>query len=326
MGLAAFVVFALPAAWGTAWFFGTTYPIAIVAAVVVAAIVESLPLRVDDNLSIPFAASATLALLMIQPAFLWEGRPPIAGLWLIVNTLLAIAGYLLRGVDLSGALAGWILGTVIILGGGPALYVALLAFFIIGTAATKLGYRAKAQRGLAQEKGGRRGAGHAIANAGVAALCAIACWRGLGLVPLFMGIASLATAAADTVGSEVGQWVGKRAFLPLSFRRVERGTDGAVSLEGTLAGLLAALIVAAAGTAMAVHQLRRGFIGSIDIEKTHTIVVVTACGFLGSYVESILGSLTRGIPNHVMNFVNTAAGAVLFWIAWHYVPMFGYVF
>src|SRR5206468_10192232 len=137
-----------------------------------------------------------------------------------------------------------------------ALYVAVLTFFIIGSGTTALGYRRKAKEGLAQEKGGRRGAAHAFANVGVAAICAIACWRGLGLVPLFMGVAALATAAADTAGSEIGQLLGRRAFLPLTFRRVERGTEGAVSLEGTLAGLIASLLVAVAGVAIAVHRLR----------------------------------------------------------------------
>lgn len=326
LGLFAFIFFAIPAAWATAWYFDAVDGVAIICAVIVAAIVESLPLRIDDNLTVPFSAAAVLALLTIQPGFLFESRPPIAGVWLIVNTILALLGYVFRTVDLSGFITGWLLGNVVILGGGPPLYIALLAFFVAGTAATKLGYRAKARAGLAQEKGGRRGAGHAIANAGVAALCAVACWRGLGLVPLFMGIASLATAAADTVGSEVGQLLGKSAFLPLTFRRVERGTEGAISLEGTLAGVAAAAFVAVAGTAMAAHHLRRGFIGSIAIEKTHAVLVVTLCGVLGSYLESVLGSVTRDVPNHAMNFINTAIGAFLFWIAWHFVPMFGYVF
>jgi uncharacterized protein (TIGR00297 family) len=326
MGLLAFIAFGFPAAWGTAYSFGAVNLLAIGVAVLAAALVESLPLRVNDNLSVPLVAAGTLAAFMITPPFDWASRPPITGVWLIVNTLLALLGLALRTVDFSGALAGWILGSVIIIGGGPALYVALLAFFVVGTLATRLGYRAKAHAGLAQEKGGRRGAGHAIANVGVAALCAIACWRGLGLVPLFMGIASLATAAADTVASEIGQLFGRRTFLPLTFRRVERGTEGAISLEGTLAGLAAALVVAVAGTAVAVHQLRRGFIASIEIDRTHAVMVVTLCGVLGSYLESVIGSVTRGIPNHVMNFMNTALGALLFWIAWHFVPMFGTVF
>src|SRR5258707_13849917 len=107
------------------------------------------------------------------------------------------------------------------MGGGPRLYAALVPFFVVDSLFTKTGYRRKAAAGLAQEQGGRRGAAHAFANAGVAAICAVACMRGLGLIPLCMGIASLATAAADTTASELGQLIGRRAFLPLTFRRVE---------------------------------------------------------------------------------------------------------
>jgi uncharacterized protein (TIGR00297 family) len=219
---------------------------------------------------------------------------------------------------------------VLIVGGGPPLYVALLAFFIIGTLATKLGYARKAREGLAQEGGGRRGAAHAFANVGVAAICAVACWRGLGFVPLFMGIAALATAAADTTASEIGQLVGRRAFLPLSFRRVERGTEGAISIEGTLAGIVAACLVAIAGTAMTAHHFRAGFIGSVTIDKSKVILVLTGCAFLGSYLESILGSWNRRhgspIANGTLNFANTLLGAFFFWVAWHWVPMFGFEF
>ncbi len=243
-----------------------------------------------------------------------------------MNTVLAIVGYAIRGVDLSGAVMGWVLGCIVIVGGGPPMYSALLAFFVIGTACTKLGYARKLKAGLAQEKGGRRGAGHAIANVGVATLCAIACWRGLGLVPLFMGITALATASADTVGSEIGQLIGRRAFLPLTFRRVERGTEGAISIEGTLTGALAGFLVAALGVSIAAHHLAPGFVGSVEIVKTHAIAVITVCAVLGSWIESIIGSFQPNIANGAMNFINTAAGAVLFWIAWHFVPMFGFRF
>ena len=89
----------------------------------------------------------------------------------------------------------------IIIGGGPRSTLPLLAFFILGTLATKLGYERKARAGLAQEGGGRRGAAHAFANVGVAAICASGLLaRTAGSVPLLMGIAALATAACDTTG------------------------------------------------------------------------------------------------------------------------------
>jgi uncharacterized protein (TIGR00297 family) len=329
-GLVAFVVFGGAAAFAIARYFGAPHDVAIAAAVLVSAIAESLPLGIDDNVTVPFIAAGVLAAMAIKPIISFEGAPPIAWLWIIVNTILAIAGFALRGVDLSGALAGWILGCVIILGGGPPLYVALLTFFIIGTLATKLGFARKAREGLAQERGGRRGAAHAFANVGVAAICAVACWRGLGFVPLFMGIAALATAAADTTASEIGQLFGKRAFLPLTFRRVDRGTEGAISIEGTLAGIMAGCLVAIAGTAVTAHHFRPGFMGSVAIYRSHVIIVLTACAFLGSYLESILGSWNRRhgspIANGTLNFANTMLGAFLFWVAWHWVPMFGFSF
>ena len=54
------------------------------------------------------------------------------------------------------------------------------------------------------------------------------------------------------------------------------------------------------------------------------------CAFLGSYLESILGSWNRRhgspIANGTLNFANTMFGAFLFWVAWHWVPMFAFQF
>ncbi len=329
-GFLAFIVFGGAAAFLIARVFGAPHDVAIAAAVLVSAIAESLPLGIDDNVTVPFIAAGILAAMAIKPIMSLAGAPPIAWVWIIVNTVLALVGFALKSVNVSGTVAGWLLGCVVVIGGGPPLYVALLAFFILGTLATKLGYARKARAGLAQEGGGRRGAAHAFANVGVAAICAIACWRGLGLVPLFMGIAALATAAADTTASEIGQLFGRRAFLPLTLRRVEPGTEGAISIEGTLAGLIAASIVAVAGTAVAEHHFRPGFTGNIVIDRTHVVLVVTACAFLGSWIESILGSWNRRngspIANSTLNFANTMLGAFFFWVAWHWVPMFGFEF
>jgi len=99
-----------------------------------------------------------------------------------------------------------------------------------------------------------------------------------------------------------------------------------MSIEGTLAGAISALIVAIAGTTMAAHHIRPGFMGTVTIDRTHTIAVVTVCGILGSFIESVTGTFAKNVPNNVMNFFNTAVGAFLFWVAWNFVPMFGFEF
>ena len=113
---------------------------------------------------------------------------------------------------------------------------------------SRLGLARKERLGIAEERGGRRGAGNAIANCGVAAMAAIAAlttpYPAAALVAL---VAALTAGGSDTVASEIGKAWGRSTFLVTTFSRVNPGTPGAMSLEGTAAGLLAALALAAAG-------------------------------------------------------------------------------
>jgi uncharacterized protein (TIGR00297 family) len=309
-----------------AYFLDYRHPIVVLIAAAAAAITESLALHVDDNLTVPFAASVALVVGGMAPDLPLLMGPHGGVPWLIANGALAISAYFLRSVSFSGAIGGWFLGALLILCAGWPMYVALLVFFVIGTAATKLGYQRKLEKGLAQEGEGRRGFSHAFSNVGVAAICAIAVSRMAQVSDLTLiigtylaGIASLATAAADTTATEIGQLIGRRAFLPLTLRRVPAGTEGAVSIEGTLAGLVAGLVVAAAAVAAASsssfeYGLMRGQMG------VKAVVLVTLCAFLGSYLESVAGSWNRKrispVPNGALNFFNTAAGALLMYGAW----------
>jgi uncharacterized protein (TIGR00297 family) len=327
-GLVAFFIAGGAMAIAVAYWLDYREPVVVLIAALAAAITESLALAIDDNLTVPFAAAVALIIAgidVVQPFSVW----PRTTTWLIVNGVLALAGYFTRSVSFSGAIGGWVLGAILILGAGWPLYVALLVFFVIGTAATKLGYARKARLGLAQEGGGRRGFSHAFSNVGVAAICAIAVSR-LGrsvhpsaveieLLPMFMGIAALATAAADTTASEIGQLLGRRAFLPLTLRRVPVGTEGAISVEGTLAGAMAGFVVALAGAA-AVGQLFADLVPLSSGFVWGMVLLLTLCAFAGSYLESVAGSWNRKrmkpVPNGVLNFFNTAAGALLMYFAW----------
>jgi uncharacterized protein (TIGR00297 family) len=334
-GLAAFVVVSMPVSYGI-WLLVDDSPtllprLFIIAATVVAsAITESLALNVDDNLTVPAAAAVVLSILAMASAWpvLEPGRT--AMVWLGINALLAVAGYLARSVDLSGAVGGALLGAIIIAGGGWPLYAALLAFFVIGTATTRLGFARKAARGLAQERGGRRGFSHAFSNAGVASICAVAVsFRSAGpdeaVILLLAGIASLATATADTVASEIGQLLGRRAFLPTTLRAVPVGTEGAISVEGSVAGLLGGLLVAAIGICALFYAQEKSMLAPVQPDRGpglpplsllwQPIALITACACAGSYLESVAGAWNRKrlrpVPNGALNFFNTAAGAIL---------------
>jgi len=278
-----------------------------------AAVAESLELHVDDNIVVPVtSALAFLYLLQFDAlAILLPARSDVIALGL--NVVLAVLAYLGRSVNASGMLGGILIGTMLILFGGWELYILLIVFFVLGTGTTKLGYRAKAARGLAQEEGGRRGFSHAWSNSGVAAMLAVAAAFSTKGELLWIGAAaSLATAAADTVASEIGQLFGKRAFLPLTFRRVETGTEGAISIEGTIAGAIAAAMLAwvaawAFGQRFGVEQHAYSPIA--------IFASVTIAAIAGSYIESLAGSYNRRhgslIPNGALNFFNTLVGALI---------------
>jgi uncharacterized protein (TIGR00297 family) len=268
------------------------------------AAVESLPSELDDNVLPPLVGAAVLALLLPCRAGFADALEP-AGLKgfavaLAVNAAVAGLAAALRVVRPSGALAGGLLGTVVLGLGGAGLYVLLWAFFLGGTLATRFRKARKEAMGKAEEKGGRRGAANVLANVSVAAFCALAAGTGpSGGALRLAAAAALATALMDTVGTEVGQAIASPTVLLPDFRRVPPGTDGAVSVAGTLAGLAAAGLLAWAGFAAFV------------LTGAGAAAVVLAA-LLGTVLESLLGrsgARWRVSNGHVLNFVNTLAGA-----------------
>jgi uncharacterized protein (TIGR00297 family) len=113
-------------------------------------------------------------------------------------------------------------------------------------------------------------------------------------------VCAYATAAFDTVSSEVGQAFGGRPVLITTLRRVPPGTDGAVSFIGTLAGAAAALLVA-------------GLAAALGLLAPERLGIVALAAFVGSTADSVLGATleARGLmDNEAVNFSNTLIGAL----------------
>lgn len=311
-GSLAFVLFGTLAAailllWSAPGRYGFVFAVAIAfAAALFAALLESQPLGLDDNLGVPLVTAAVLyCLTLTQGNWAIVGSPAFVrglAIGLAVNLVLAVAAYATKGVGRAGAAVGIFLGTTIWAFGGGASFALLFAFFVLGTAATKLGYARKAAAGIAQEKGGRRGPGNALSKTSIPALAAI--FAATTAYPTLFALAlagAFATAAFDTVSSEVGKAFGRRTYLITTLRAVPRGTDGAVSLEGTASGLAAALLLAGLGAALGLYPA----IG---------IAAVVVAAFVATTLESVVGATLekRGLlDNEAVNFLNSLAGALL---------------
>lgn len=240
----------------------------------------------------------------------WFVPDPVLLQAALISIPFAAVVFLLRAATPGAALTGGLFTAALYLQ-TPGLHTALwplLALFLLTFAATKFGRRRKEALGTAEPKRGRT-ASQVAANLGVATLAGIP----LSAVHVFSPvsfdahaallamIAAMVEATADTLSSELGQVLGGEPRLITSFRRVAIGTDGAISLAGTLAGCAGAAIVA--------------IIGAMALRLTRTDALLAfAAGVAGLFVDSLLGAVPerRGwLNNDAVNTISTLAAALL---------------
>ena len=214
---------------------------------------------------------------------------------LLVNTILAIVAWRAGAVRKSGLEVGILLGTCIFAAVGWQGFMILITFFVLGSVLTRMGYAQKREIGAAEEHEGARGASHALANAGFATVFAILYWITRQPMWLLAFVAAFATAAMDTAGSELGPLFGRRTISLKNLKPVSPGTEGGVSLEGTVAGLIAAGLVAIVGAFLFL------------IPMTHVGLVV-AGALAGNLYEGMLGA-RRLLSHGWLNATNTLVGA-----------------
>lgn len=311
LGFIAFVLFGTFGAFGLAvWTQPGLDPAKVFPAILtmafLCALVESMDTTLDDNLTVPLTGAIVLPLLWGLEGVGANGVGLESRILqgLLVNAAFAWMAFRSRSIDTIGAFSAVLIGTIITAGFGLQGFALMAGFFLVGSTVTKLGYARKAALGIAQEKGGARGWRNAFANGGIPALLAL-----FGLLShgplrtayLIAYAAAVATAAADTCSSEIGKAYGKRTFLITNLRPVPAGTEGAVSVEGTLGGLFGAVFIASLGVIT-------GLFGAT------AALVVTLAGFLGALAESVIGTVAekRGwLDNHALNALNTAIGAAI---------------
>ena len=215
----------------------------------------------------------------------------------LISLIFAGFGRAVRGVTASGSLAGALVCFALLIGVGNSGLAALLVVFLLTWASTRLGYDRKQSLGTAERRAGRS-ASQVLANLGVASICALlyaTAWREARIL-VAVG-AALAEAAADTVSSEIGQAGGAVPRLVTNWKPVTAGTNGAITLAGTVAGVGAAIVVSLTG-----------------IVAWRSASLCAAAGVIGMIADSFLGATLerQGIlGNNAVNFSSTAIAALI---------------
>jgi uncharacterized protein (TIGR00297 family) len=268
----------------------------------VATVAEGLSPAGTDNLSVPLLTG--LALYLVGAMLGGDLEIKVAfglGLGLVVSGLIGVAAYRRQWLTQSGVIGAVIVGTIIFGFGGWVWGMLLIAFFVLASLLSH--FRAADKKDVAEKfaKGGQRDLGQALANGGAGALIALAWafWPEPVMLAAFVG--AIATVNADTWATEVGVLSRRPPRLVTTWRQVEPGTSGGISLLGTLA---------TAGGALAIGLIALIFVTLDDLFGGPGFALVgggsvagvlgllpaaTVGGLAGSLIDSVLGATVQAI-------------------------------
>jgi uncharacterized protein (TIGR00297 family) len=199
----------------------------------------------------------------------------------------------------SGAVTALAVGLVLGIAGSIYWLIAVLAFAVIGFMVTKLNLSEKKMKGLQEGRSGERTGKNVLGVALPGCMFA--------LINLYSGdkyyfilsvgfIATIAVAAADTVASELGT-KDKNVWMITTFERVLPGTDGGISLLGTLLSLM--------GSAVAVLL---GWTVIFGLSFDALMIIPLLAGFIGCLLDSLLGATLETEGRITKYFNNMSTG------------------
>jgi len=182
-------------------------------------------------------------------------------------------------------------------------WMSVVIYLLFGSFVTKIGYKYKNEQGIAEKRGGRRGPENVWGSAASGLFLAMMTKFNPANVFLFkVGFAaSFAAKLADTFGSEIGKRFGKDTYLITSLKKVKRGTEGGISLEGTLASIFGSIFMTLIMLCLSIISTKSQFI------------IVAVSGFLATLSESIIGAKFQNkykLSNEIVNAMQTSIASV----------------
>ncbi|MEM2082899.1 MAG: DUF92 domain-containing protein [Nitrososphaerota archaeon] len=207
----------------------------------------------------------------------------------IVVGLFGAISYKIAIVDLTGLIAGFIIGFTVYASGGEFLFIPLLVFHLVSGIFTKYKYEYKRKKGVAEEKKGARGWRNVSANGAIPAIFSLLAVFNSNPFKVFCiagFFGAVVTALADTLATEIGLlYKGEPRLITNLRKKVPAGTSGGVSILGETAQIMSALFISITATI---------FYPKIDF-LINILILTIISGFLGSSFDSFLGATIQAM-------------------------------
>lgn len=228
---------------------------------------------------------------------------------LVLSIIVAYITFLTNWISLEATKAVIILGTIVLGFGGWALAFALAFFFGSSSFLTYLkGNKVHYTGYSVQESGDNRRDGYQVWANGfwVAVFCTL--WFALDAVAaLIAAFGVVAAATADTWATEIGTRNPGETFKITTLEKVQAGTDGGISLKGTLGGVMGALLISLFIFALGIYS------------PIYFFPVILFGGIIGLLIDSFVGAilLDKGIdveaPEDFSDSTNTFTNSFINW-------------
>lgn len=206
---------------------------------------------------------------------------------ILLSFIVSYLAYKKGSLNYSGFIGALILGSLLYYLGGFFFWIIMISFFISSSILTKFKGNNKKETDDLNEKNGKRDYIQVLSNGGLGLIFAF--MYNIYNDPIYMvGFATaFAASNADTWASELGVLSKREPISIINFKKTERGVSGSISIFGIIASLLGAFFIAIVFTLGLVLKYN-----NIDIIYKY-ILIISICGFLGSIIDSYLGSLIQ---------------------------------
>lgn len=218
---------------------------------------------------------------------------------LAISAVLSLEAYKLRCLTKDGAIASFIVGSIVGVLASINAFFLLTVFTIAGFVATLKDFDKKSEEGVQEGTHGERTAKNVL-GVGIPP-CLVVFLNILGLLNpeefAILFVSTITVAGADTIASEIGVR-DKKVYMITNFRRVEPGVNGGVSVLGTAVSTVASLLIAVLGWWIIMESF------------SILLLIPFAMGVLGNILDSVFGAVLEN-PGYISKYTNNGSTALI---------------
>lgn len=204
------------------------------------------------------------------------GVKEIIGFCLAV--IIPLLAYFKKSLKLSATIEAFVMIIIATFASWYLSYLLIFSFILISVIEKILKKKTdNIENQIAKKSGGPRDFIQVFVNGGVATLSAILYIITKNDIFIYIYVISIAESLADSAASSFGIAFGKKVYDICSFKRIENGTSGGISVPGTISAFVLSLI-------LGLITFLFGFCNLTGL------IMITLCPFIGCIFDSILGS------------------------------------